>query len=726
MNEQELTNYMKKHTDQLPIPDSVSPERMKEMLDQTDFQHKEDTHTAMPNRHMRRYVAAACMALCFIGIGAAAFLQHKADDSSDMTIASDSAYETAEETADDTSDSKDTLASQGTLTQPESYDDYYDALKENYDAYYDQIASVQSNLIAGYDMAEDTVEVEDFSKGSDAAGSSFADESVATNFSRASKESGATTESTDHSTTNNQEAAVAEGDVIHTDGTYIYKVIPTFDHDTGNYCHMLTITETKDGSLTPVTNINLDEVIQTSQEDYIQFEEFYLQDDTLFFLYNKDSYRELSDASTQSITDTYIVVYDISDRDNPKHVTSLSQSGWYQSSRISNGYLYTISNFTDNSLSTKQPYTNYVPSINGKTIACENIYYDPDVLLETTYVITSLPVNRPEKFTDSIALPVNGGQLYVSDTSIYIYTTLYDNITKTEIMKVAYENGNLTPGNSVTVAGYLYDSFALSEYDGYLRIVATIPANNIALLRSSDFVEDQKGTVSAPKEDVNALYILDSDMALAGKLTGIAPGEKIYSARFMGEIGYFVTFRNTDPLFSVDLSDPANPKLLGELKIPGFSNYLHFYGENKLLGIGEEIDATTGTFKGIKLSMFDISDPANVTEEDKYILENSNYSEALYNHKAIMINPKKNLFGFVYSGSSGVNYEESYRYSTFTYNEEKGFMETACYPVTDGSEYETNGVRGIYIGDYFYLVTNKSITSYEIGSTDAIDQLFLK
>ena len=101
-------------------------------------------------------------------------------------------------------------------------------------------------------------------------------------------------------------------------------------------------------------------------------------------------------------------------------------------------------------------------------------------------------------------------------------------------MKIGYEKGRLTVGNSAVVTGYLYDSFALSEYNGHLRIVATIPANNISLLRSDTDIAPQNTTESQIVEDVNALYILDEKMELTGKLTGLAPGEQIYSARFMG------------------------------------------------------------------------------------------------------------------------------------------------------------------------------------------------
>ena len=130
--------------------------------------------------------------------------------------------------------------------------------------------------------------------------------------------------------------------------------------------------------------------------------------------------------------------------------------------------------------------------------------------------------------------------------------------------------------------------------------------------------------------------------------------------------------------------------------------------------------------------MFDISDPSSVTEQDQYIIKGSGYSDALYNHKAIMIDPKKNLFGFLYYGIVDKKIAEQYTdyweypyceniYSTFTYDKEMGFMETASYPLTEDDQYLT---RGIYIGDYFYLAANNSITSYKIGSESPIATVF--
>ncbi len=722
MNEQDFIHTIENQTKDLPIPDSISPDSMKKMLDNhinndsiTDTPASGDT--GRHRRNIRRYTAAACVVLFLAGALSISSLLSDTGNTADTTPKNASFSTESQASQEDAAEGfSEDLAYQTNLATPDSYDDYYDALKNAYDAYYDSISTVETETGALFDGVPEAA--------NETVAEASAEDNASTNSLRSSdatKQSADSGENNgDYSTTNTQEKEVDEGDIIKTDGTYIYRVSQSYD-DTYEYHSSLTITETDKGSLKAVSTIDLNEALSLKESDTnVTFQEFYLYRNQLVLMYQSEAYDKENDTYEST---TCIVLYDITDKENPKKIKTLSQSGWYGGSRISDGYLYTISNFTDTSLDDRKKYSRYIPCINGETIACNNIYYPTDVIMQSTHVVTSLDLSNPADFSDSKAIPVSGGETYVSDSSIYFYATIYTDITKTEIMKVGYEKGKLTVGRSAAVAGYLYDSFALSEYDGYLRIVTTIPANNISLLRTFT-LEDAavNGNTNTVNEDVNALYILDKNMELTGKLTGLAPGEQIYSARFMGDTGYFVTFKNTDPLFSVDLSDPANPKILGTLKIPGFSNYLHFYDDTLLLGIGEEIDPDTLASEGIKLSMFDISNPADVTEQDKYVIKDSYYSEAFYNHKAIMIDPVKNIFGFLYYGET--NFQLCYYYVTYTYDKEKGFVETARYPIKDDSGYETNGVRGVYIGDYLYLTTNKSITSYKIGSTNPVAQIY--
>lgn len=739
MKEQDFIHNIDEKTKDLPVPDSVSPEAMKKMLDEHISQNRDNSsntgslntskNTVNKNRHIRRFTAAACVVLCLAGsLGISKLLSNPNNTTKDAGNSDQTQNESDYNiNSNDEEAFGDDLAYQTNLSSPTSYEEYYNTMKSAYDAYYDSISEVDTyNDITNRqyetkEAMEDAVNnVADFATG--AAEESAASASNTDAGTDSSKLSSSQSQE-EFSTTNTQEKTVDEGDIIKTDGTYIYKVITGFDNEDGHTTYRLTITKTDNGKLKFITSFDLTDAIQKeNSEDYINFQEFYLYKDQLVCMYSKENY-----GNNSTSTNSYIVIYDLKDKKNPKKVKTLSQSGWYQSSRISNGYLYTISNYTDVSLSDIKEYKNYIPSINGETVKCEDIYYPSNMLMETTHVITTLNLNEPADFTDIKAVPSTGTESYVSDSAIYFYATLYDEVTKTEIMKISYNEGKLTVGNSAVIAGNLYGPFAINEYNGYLRIVATIPANNISILRvfmtEKVNASSSSGTNSV-KEDVNALYILDSNMELTGKIAGIAPGEIIYSARFMGDTGYFVTYRNTDPLFSVDLSDPANPVILGDLKVTGFSNYLHFYGNHTLLGIGQETDPATQEFLGIKLSMFDISNPADVKEADKYIIKDSDFSAALYDYKAIMIDPDKNIFGFLYCASKENSFK--YYYSTYAYEEKYGFIETACYEIDDSSMYEDNAVRGLYIGDYFYLTTNKTITGYKIGSEEMISKVNLK
>lgn len=259
----------------------------------------------------------------------------------------------------------------------------------------------------------------------------------------------------------------------------------------------------------------------------------------------------------------------------------------------------------------------------------------------------------------------------------------------TQILRFGYADGRITSTAAADLKGSLNDTFSLNEYDGYLRVVLT----------------DYSGDTQR-----NSLYVLNENMEVTGSISDIAEGEDIRSARFMGETGYFVTFRNTDPLFSVDLSDPANPVLLGELKITGFSSYLHFYGENKLLGVGNEVDPETGEYLGIKLAMFDVSDPANVKQLHKFVIRDTWDCPLFYDYRAAMIDTEKNIFGFMCDSS----------YMIFTYDEEEGFKNVFTENLSDtyysSYYYGTQGVRGCFIGDTFYLIGGGQIRIYDMAN----------
>ena len=203
---------------------------------------------------------------------------------------------------------------------------------------------------------------------------------------------------------------------------------------------------------------------------------------------------------------------------------------------------------------------------------------------------------------------------------------------------------------------------------------------------------------------------------MTGSIEGLAEDERVYSARFMGSTGYFVTFRETDPLFTVDLSNPKAPKIIGKLKIPGFSDYLHFYGEDKLLGIGMEVDEETGVSEGAKLTIFDISDPTDVKEESTYIMKDVFSVDVEYDYKAALIDVNKNIIGFA-------GYPHGRQcYYIFSYDEENGFE---CKMEEDLNGNASRSARGICISQTLYVVQGNVIESYSLYDYKKIDDLIL-
>ncbi len=353
-----------------------------------------------------------------------------------------------------------------------------------------------------------------------------------------------------------------------------------------------------------------------------------------------------------------------------------------------------------------------MPKVDEVVMKYEDVLIPDSSVCSGYLVITSLLLSKPDKFVNQKAIFSNGYNFYVSTSNIYIADSIYNNTgVDTLLTKISTRNGRLIADKQGKVKGSIKDNFSMDEYENYFRVVTTV----------QNFKDSEVSTY-------NNLYVLNASLKVVGKIENLAKNEVIYSARFMGDIGYFVTFRQVDPLFSVDLSNPEKPKIIGKLKIPGFSSYLHFYGKNLLLGIGQEADVETGVAMGMKLSMFDISDPGNVREVHKMYLGNNTYSDISYNYKAIMVNDEKNIIGFAYNEAD--NSMKQY-YGIYHYDETLGFMEEFTYK-QDAGNYAT--LRGTYVGDIIYILSlaqydydnyreNSYVNAYDRKSYKRIDRL---
>lgn len=299
---------------------------------------------------------------------------------------------------------------------------------------------------------------------------------------------------------------------------------------------------------------------------------------------------------------------------------------------------------------------------------------------------------------------------------------------KTVIHKIAFSGNKLEYKDSGSVSGHILNQFAMDEQDGYFRIATTRSSS------WSKYLEEQS------QESYSNVFVLNDKMETIGTLENLAPGERIYSVRFMGNRAYLVTYKQVDPLFAIDLADPKNPRVLGELKIPGYSNYLHPYSENILIGFGRDTEVNssgTSINKGLKISLFDVSVPSNPKELDNFITgDRFSDSIALYDHKAFLASKSKNLLSLpvvLRNGAYGENLEFSGAL-VFGLNDNKitlrgriDHSDSGNYTNKDfwgGFNYFDNSVkRSLYIEDALFTFSNKYLKINDLRSDKDLESI---
>jgi len=278
---------------------------------------------------------------------------------------------------------------------------------------------------------------------------------------------------------------------------------------------------------------------------------------------------------------------------------------------------------------------------------------------------------------------------------------------KTIIQKISIDDADIEYVARGEVNGYLLNQFSLDEYDGNLRVATTVNIWNV--------METQV---------YNNVYVLDKELKQIGDIEDIAPGERIYSTRFIGNRLYMVTFKNIDPFFVIDLSNPSNPEILGELKIPGFSNYLHPYDENTIIGIGKETEGNQWggiSTAGVKIALFNVEDVNNPELITQYeIGEAGTDSEALREHKAFLFDRDKNLLvlpirevGERYYDNSKGYYRNKIWQGAYVLNvdEESISLKGKITHVEDSDNqwyysYQDAVRRSIFMDNYLYTISN--------------------
>ena len=429
----------------------------------------------------------------------------------------------------------------------------------------------------------------------------------------------------DYSTTNIQVAGVDEADIVKTDGEYIYFV-------SGNKTIIVKAYPPEQAQI--VSEIELEGTIIgifINGDKLVLFEQ-----EWPYYLYYDDMpvVRE-SEIMPYISPTTAIKVYDVSDRENPRLQREVSSDGQYVSSRMIGDYAYVVIN---EPVYEEEDEVN-LPKIhsggNETEIPATDIYYSDvsDYYYMYTTIIAINTQNDDQEPTYETILLGASSNLYVSLNNIYLTFPVWGrdilgreiwDSPRTSIHRIHIEGDEIEYVASGEVPGMVLNQFSMDEYDGYFRVATTTWGETTG----------------------NHVYILDMDLNIVGSVEDLAPGETIYSARFMGERGYMVTFKQVDPLFVIDLSNPNNPKELGYLKVTGYSDYLHPYDETHLIGIGKET-TDAGEFawyQGVKISLFDVSDVNNPQEIDKLeIGDRGTESPVLWDHKAFLFDKSRNL-----------------------------------------------------------------------------------
>ncbi len=497
----------------------------------------------------------------------------------------------------------------------------------------------------------------------------------------------------DYSTTNIQVEGVDEADIVKSDGKYIYVV-------SGNKVVII--------DAHPAENARVLSEIEAGGYPT----ELFINGNKLAVLWW-----------------TNVKVYDVSDIENPHLTRDVSFDGYYFDSRMVGDYVYVIINSPAIYREAEKIDLPHISS-NGdsKTVPATEIYYFEniaDYLYEFTTIMAINAQDDEEEITSETFLIGTTQNIFVSSNNIYITYTNYwvyplrdwsskisdqEILEKTTIHKISITDGKIEYKTQGEVPGHVLNQFSMDEYQGYFRIATTT------------------GEVWGGGAQ-NHVYVLDEDLNIAGRLEGIAPGERIYSARFMGDRAYLVTFKKVDPLFVIDLRDPRDPKVLGELKIPGYSDYLHPYDENHIIGVGKDtVDAGSfAWYQGVKIALFDVSDPKNPIEISKYVIgERGSDSYALRDHRAFLFSRSKNLLVIPISlvedgGSSwrygGYNWQGAY---VFNVTLDGGFVLRGGITHSDYSV-----KRSLYIDNVLYTISDGLVKMNNLEDLSEISEIEL-
>jgi len=490
-----------------------------------------------------------------------------------------------------------------------------------------------------------------------------------------------------YSTTNLQVDGVDEADIIKNDGNYIYQV---------NNQEIIVAQVSPSEQMSIMSRIGFKQGEFTPQELYVDDKylvvigsAYYPVDLPLNPLQGDNQPNEPDSRSVQpkignqaqiyppmyNKSTTKAIIYDLKDKTELKKIREVELDGNYVTSRKIGSNLYLISNqYLDTYHIMQQqvdpPQPSYRDSVGKEDfvkIGYNDIHYFPNFIEPNYLLVAGLNLDLKDKEMQVSSYLGSSQTVYASSSNLYVAVTQYQQIeqakpmpqptpdpatssimprdqlypnpykTVTALYKFSLDKGETTYKNKGEVPGTILNQFAMDENNGFFRIATTTGE----IWRTDNLTSK------------NNVYILDEALQVTGKVEDIAPGEKIYSVRFLGDRGYMVTFKNVDPFFVLDLKDPTSPQILGALKIPGFSDYLHPYDDNHIIGFGKETvelnqnGITNAYYQGLKLAVFDVTDVSHPVEMFKTIIgDRGTDSEVLRNHKSLLFDKEKGILSF--------------------------------------------------------------------------------
>lgn len=523
-----------------------------------------------------------------------------------------------------------------------------------------------------------------------------------------------------HGETNTQVAGIEEGDILKNDGAYLYIV-----RSSGQDASFVDIVDIRDPkAMRSVGRISVPN--KDKDGTYRQITDLYVLGDTLAVLSSVYMPEAIGGASLETRCYAFaygaqksaVQVYDIADRTAPKLRFSYAVDGALLSSRMNGSVLLLTTNYD-------------VPMYMDKTNlqnACVPCYYTDtqkvrfplgavkiteDTQANSYLTVSLLDIGKGSADPKLKAVLGGGSNIYCSGDALLVAQTDYTDtqvregdtivhiadtpVTRLFVFELAEQ---IRYKGSAALKGETLNQFSMDAYNGCYRIATT----------------DTEGC---------RVTVLDKDLQTVGSLAGIAKGESIYAVRFMGDTAYMVTFYQTDPLFVLDLHDPAHPAVAGEVKIPGFSNYLHPYSDTLLIGIGTD-GTDTGTNGQLKVSLFDVGDPKNPKEISKIVYgdRNTAYSIAQDNHKAYLSMPERGAFVIPVQEYGG---RSPHTYASMLTVEDNALRIVQNYTPTpravDNVYIDDTVLRATYAGNTLFTLSNGQLTAFDRETGEILSAL---